>query len=155
MAVRKGVFRPDRKIDIMKESDTDGELSWSVLTTVYAQRRDMRGGKTETEGTDIDYKTVTYVVPKDVIYSVESDFSGSDALGAREINSAPLGGRGKPTSPRLFQRGSNAQPGFAIRDKSIQGFPLFLIVDMHELIDRKNIELVCKRQSSSGESYVN
>lgn len=154
MPRRKSKYQPDRKIRILREyRGADREFAWEVVATAYAMRRDMRGSAMDDDGSERYVKSVTYVVPKTVRYSAPAEASGSDAFGAREFGEAPIGGRGQQAGQRFMARGAQAAPGDAVQDMGVHGYPIFPIQDVHEMLDRKRVELVCKREDRTGRIY--
>lgn len=160
MPRRKSKFQPDRKVRILREyTGADDEFSWEVVSTAYAMRRDLRGSaRDEDDATDY-LKTVLFVLPRTVRFPASeaagagAGAAGPDAFGAREFGEAPLGGRGVQAGERLFARGAQAEPGDAIQDTAVHGRPIFLVQDIRELPDRRNVEVVCQRSDRQGAIY--
>lgn len=154
MPRRKSKFQPDRQIRLLRQyRGDDREYAWEVIGTAYAMRRDMRGDAPEGDGEYRYSKTVTFILPKTIRYSEPADAAGSDAMGARELGEVPAGGRGEESGQRQRAYGTPVQAGDAVQDTGTYGSPIFRVTDVHEMLDRKRIELIVERTDVQGAIY--
>lgn len=154
MPRRKTKYQPDRKVRVLREyRGADSEFAWEVVSTVYAMRQDKAGSSSERDGVERYSKTVIFITPKTLRRNMPADAGGSDALGARELGQVPAGGRSAPTAPRQTVRGAQVSPGDAIQDLGTHGHPIFEVTDVHELGDRRRVQLFCQRTDVTGTVY--
>ena len=157
---RTSKFQPDRQVRILREYTRadDGEFAWEAVSQVYAQRVDKRGSARD-EGDAEEYeKTVQYVVPRTIRVSPAADAPGQDpsgpeAFGEREFGELPLGGRGPAATDRYLARGADVRVGDGVQDLAVHGRPIFLVVDIFQLVDRRRDVLTCRRSDRQGAVY--